>query len=65
MPTAFNDDSNQQRVNLVLHNAGSDNARGLPAVGKVVFRTDTSKVEVCTSTSPNATSNGGGTWTSL
>lgn len=65
MPTGYHDDSNNARYNFVLQSAASDTARGLPTVGKWVYRTDTSKVEVCTDTSPDATTNGGGTWVEL
>lgn len=59
---AGNDFCNQQLVNAVTHNAASDDERGLPAVGKQVYRTDLGYLEVCTSTSPDPTLNGGGTW---
>lgn len=62
MPTGYHDNSNNPTNNFVLHRAGSTGERGIPAVGKMVYRTDLGYAEVCTSTSPNATSNGGGTW---
>lgn len=65
MATGYHDDSNNNRWNFVLHPCGTDAARGIPAVGKAVYRTDTSKVQVCTATTPNAGVNGGGTWVEL
>lgn len=65
MATGYHDDSNNNRYNFVLHNASTDAGRGIPAVGKIVWRTDTTKAEVCTDTSPDAGTNGGGTWVEL
>lgn len=58
-------DSNNPTYDFVPHPAGSDTARGLPAVGKLVYRTDTSALEVCTATTPDANTHGGGTWSPL
>lgn len=65
MPTGYHDDSNNARYNFVPHPAGSDPERGLPAVGKLVYRTDTGAYEYCTATTPDPTLNGGGTWTPI
>jgi hypothetical protein len=62
MVTGYHDDSNNPRNNLVVHRAAANAERGIPAVGKLVYRTDTSALEVCSDTSPNPTLNGGGTW---
>jgi hypothetical protein len=63
MPTGYHDNSNNPTNNFVLHRTATDAGRGIPAVGKLVYRTDTSSPEFCTSTSPDPTLNGGGTWT--
>jgi hypothetical protein len=65
MATGYHDDSNNPRYNFVPHVAGSDAERGIPAVGKIVYRTDSGDIEVCTATSPDPTLNGGGTWTAI
>lgn len=57
-----NSNSNNPTWDFVVHPAGSDAERGIPAVGKVVYRTDLSALQVCTATTPDATLNGGGTW---
>lgn len=61
----YHDHSNNQAVNLAVHNAASDAERGLPAVGKLVYRTDSLSVQLCTATTPDPTLPGGGTWISL
>lgn len=63
--TSYREFSNGQLLNAALHVTSSDAGRGIPAVGKLVFDTRDSFVYVCTATSPNATLNGGGTWTAL
>lgn len=55
--------TNNPIYDVVIHPAGSDAERGIPALGKEVYRTDLGVKQVCTSTSPNPTLNGGGTWT--
>lgn len=65
MPTPYHDDSNTPRYNFVPHIAAGDTQRGLPVVGKLVYRTDTSGLQVCTSTSPDPGQNGGGTWAAV
>lgn len=62
MATGYHDDSNNPRYNFVPHTAGSEGARGIPALGKLVYRTDDAAYEYCTDTSPDPTLNGGGTW---
>jgi hypothetical protein len=62
---SYHEFSNQQMLNAVLHVTSTDAGRGIPTVGKVVFDTRDSSVYVCTSTSPNATSDGGGTWAAI
>lgn len=64
MPGYLNDENNT-RWNFVPHTAGSDTERAIPAVGKVVYRTDLETLELCTATSPDPTEDGGGTWASL
>jgi hypothetical protein len=62
MPGSFHDLSNTPLNNFAVHPCSSDTGRGLPAVGKLVYRTDTPGLYVCTSTTPDATEAGGGTW---
>lgn len=64
MPS-YHEFSNAQLLNAALQVVGTDAARGIPAVGKLVYDTRDSLVYVCTATSPNATLNGGGTWVAL
>lgn len=65
MPGSFKDHNNNGLFNFAVHPCDTDEGRGIPAVGKVVFRTDDSTLYVCTSTSPDPTLNGGGTWTAV
>lgn len=57
--------TNNPLWDLVVHPAGADAGRGIPAVGKVVYRTDLDALEMCTDTTPDATDDGGGTWDRL
>ena len=57
--------TNNPLWDLVVHPAGADAGRGIPAVGKVVYRSDLDALEVCTDTTPDATDDGGGTWVQL
>lgn len=59
---AGNDFCNNQLINAVAHHAGADEERGIPAAGKVVFRTDTLNLEVCRDVDPDPSLPGGGTW---
>lgn len=59
---AGNDFCNHQLHNAVMMNAASDEERGVPEVGKFVYRTDLATAQVCTDTEPDPTLNGGGTW---
>lgn len=59
---AGNDFCNNPLVNAVIHVIATDAARGVPAVGKIVYDTRIGGLTVCTSTSPNPNDNGGGTW---
>jgi hypothetical protein len=61
----YNDDQNNPRFNFVPHIAGSDAERGIPAVGKLVYRTDLGSYQMCTATTPDPTLYGGGTWAGL
>lgn len=62
---AGNDFCNNQILNAAWHVTDSDEGRGVPALGKLVFDTRDSAVYLCTSTSPDPTENGGGTWLAL
>lgn len=59
------DDQNVSRINQVFHLAGTAAERGLSAIGKYLYRTDTGTVEVCTDVTPDEDLAGGGTWASL
>lgn len=59
------DFSNNQLVNFAIQTASSDEGRGLPAIGKIVFRDDSTTIEVCIDTLPDPTLNGGGTWVEI
>lgn len=59
--------TNNPLWDLVVHPAGSDAGRGIPALLKLVGRTDTTppSLQLCTDTTPDPTLDGGGTWASL
>lgn len=59
------DNSNIETANFVLQNADAAGERGVPAPGKLVFRTDSLAAEICVDTDPDPLENDGGTWTSL
>lgn len=59
---AGNDFCNNELINAVFQNADSDEERGVPKRGKVVYRTDTDTYEGCYDESPDPDENGGGTW---
>lgn len=62
MPGPFKDNNNTGLFNFTVHPCSSVAGRGIPAVGKVVYRIDLQALYVCTSTSPDAGEVGGGTW---
>lgn len=63
--TQGNDFCNRPQSNFVFQHAADDEGRGVPALGKVVYRTDSNVWEGCVDTDPDPTENGGGTWTAL
>jgi hypothetical protein len=62
---AGDDYCNRQVINQTIQNVSTDEERGLPAVGKIVYDLRDSSLYVCTDTDPDPDENGGGTWTAL
>lgn len=56
---------NRPQQNFVFQHAADDTGRGVPALGKVVYRTDTDTWEGCVDADPDPLENGGGTWTTF
>lgn len=54
--------NNRPFWNFVFHRAATDDERGIPALGKIVYRIDLGYAELCVDTDPDPDLPGGGTW---
>lgn len=60
---ADNNFCNNSLWNTVIHPVSTDEERGIPAVGKVVFDLRDNRLYNCVDTDPDPDLDGGGTWT--